>query len=32
MFDIQGDKIKLNVEDLAIPPFKEYFENSKDKD
>lgn len=32
MFDIQGDKIKLNVEDLAIPPFKEYYENSKDKD
>ena len=31
MFDIQGSKIKLSVDDLAIPPFKEYFEGAKDK-
>ena len=31
MFDIQGDKIKFSPEDLAIPPFKEYYEAAKDK-
>lgn len=31
MFDIQGDKIRLNVEDLAIPPFKDHYNNAKDK-
>lgn len=31
MFDIQGDKIKLSVDDLSIPPFKDYYNNSKDK-
>lgn len=31
MFDIQGSKIQLNVQDLAIPPFREYYNNSKDK-
>lgn len=31
MFDIRGDKIVLNTEDLAIPPFKEYYNNAKDK-
>lgn len=31
MFDIQGDKIKLSTEDLAIPPFKDHFNNAKDK-
>lgn len=31
MFDIQGDKIKLSVEDLAIPPFKNHYNNAKDK-
>lgn len=31
MFDIQGDKIKLSSEDLAIPPFKDYYNNAKDK-
>lgn len=31
MFDIQGDKIKFSPEDLAIPPFKEYYNNSKNK-
>lgn len=31
MFDIQGDKIRLNVEDLAIPPFKEHYNGAKDK-
>ena len=32
MFDIQGDKIKFNTEDLAIPPFKDHYNNAKDKD
>ena len=27
MFDIQGGKIKLSTEDLAIPPFKDYYNN-----
>lgn len=31
MFDIQGSKIKLNTEDLAVPPFKEHYNNAKDK-
>lgn len=31
MFDIQGDKIRLNTEDLAIPPFKDHYNNAKDK-
>lgn len=31
MFDIQGDKIQLNVESLAIPPFKEHYNKAKDK-
>lgn len=31
MFDIKGDEISLNVEDLAIPPFKDYFNNAKNK-
>ena len=31
MFDIKGDKISLNTEDLAIPPFRDYFNKSKDK-
>ena len=31
MFDIKGDKISLNTEDLAIPPFKEHYNNAKDK-
>lgn len=32
MFDIQGTKIKLSPDALAIPPFKSYYSNSKDKD
>lgn len=31
MFDIQGDKIKLSIEDLAIPPFKDHYNNAKNK-
>lgn len=31
MFDIKGDKISLNVDDLAIPPFKDHFNNADDK-
>lgn len=31
MFDIQGDKIKLSTEDLAIPPFKDHYNSAKDK-
>ena len=31
MFDIQGNKIKLSPEDLAIPPFKDHYNNAKDK-
>ena len=31
MFDIQGDKVKLSTEDLAIPPFKDHYNNAKDK-
>lgn len=31
MFDIQGNKVSLNAEDLAIPPFKDHFNNAADK-
>lgn len=31
MFDIQGNKIRMSVEDMAIPPFKEYYNNAKDQ-
>lgn len=31
MFDIQGDKIRLSTEDLAIPPFKDHYNNAEDK-
>lgn len=31
MFDIKGDKIVINTEDLAIPPFKEYYNGANDK-
>lgn len=31
MFDIQGDKVKISTEDLAIPPFKDHYNNAKDK-
>ena len=31
MFDIIGGKISLNTEDLAIPPFKDYYNKAKDK-
>ena len=31
MFDIQGDKVKLSTEDLAIPPFKDHYNSAKDK-
>lgn len=31
MFDIKGDKIVLSTEDLAIPPFKDYFNGASDK-
>lgn len=31
MFDIQGDKISLNVDDLAIPPFKDFYNEAVDK-
>lgn len=31
MFDIQGDKIQLSKEDLAIPPFKYHYNNATDK-
>lgn len=32
MFDIKGDKISLKVDELAIPPFKDYYNNSTDKE
>lgn len=32
MFDIVGGKIVLSADTLAIPPFKKYYENSKNKD
>ena len=31
MFDIKGDKISLNTEDLAIPPFRDHYNEAKDK-
>ena len=31
MFDIKGDKILLNTDDLAIPAFKDYYNSAKDK-
>lgn len=31
MFDIRGDKIVLNTDDLAVPPFKDHYNNAKDK-
>ena len=31
MFDIQGEKIKITLDDLAIPPFREHYNNAKDK-
>lgn len=31
MFDIKGDKVILNTDDLAIPPFKDYYNNAEDK-
>jgi hypothetical protein len=31
MFDIRGDKISLNTEDLAVPPFKDHYNGAKDK-
>lgn len=31
MFDIQGDKVKLSTEDLAIPPFKDHYNSANDK-
>jgi len=29
MFDIQGGKVVLSTESLAIPPFKDYYNNIK---
>ncbi len=31
MFDIKGNKIQLDTESLAIPPFKEHYNNAEDK-
>jgi hypothetical protein len=31
MFDIRGNKIILDTEDLAIPPFKKHFNSAEDK-
>ena len=31
MFDIKGDKISFNADSLAIPPFREHYNNAKDK-
>ena len=31
MFDIQGDKIRLSTDELAIPPFREHYNNAEDK-
>jgi hypothetical protein len=31
MFDIKGDKISLNTEDLAVPPFKNHYKGTKNK-
>lgn len=32
MFDIKGNKIVFGVEDLAIPPFKNFYNKAKDKE
>jgi hypothetical protein len=31
MFDIKGDKIQLNADELAIPPFKDHYNDATDK-
>ena len=31
MFDIKGSKIVFSTEDLAIPPFRDFYNNAKDK-
>lgn len=31
MFDIQGDKIRFSLDDLAIPPFQEHYNSNSDK-
>ena len=31
MFDIKGSKISLSTDDLAIPPFKDHYNNAEDK-
>lgn len=31
MWDIEGENIKLSAEALAIPPFKDYLQSSKDR-
>lgn len=31
MFDILGNKIQLKTDELAIPPFKDFFNSAKDK-
>lgn len=31
MFDIRGNKIILNTDDLAIPPFKDHYNSATDK-
>jgi len=31
MFDIQGSKIILKTDDLAIPPFRDFYNNAKNK-
>lgn len=31
MFDIKGDKISLDKESLAIPPFKDHYNNAENK-
>ena len=31
MFDIIKNKIQLSTDDLAIPPFKDFYNNAKDK-
>ena len=32
MFDIQGNRIILSTDELAIPPFKDYYNESTDKE
>lgn len=31
MFDIQGGKIKMSLDDLSVPPFRDYYNNAEDK-